>query len=361
MAYTNEELARIWLQCAPMNAWRKLRQWQDQLGGAQQVWDVFSPDFYDLLGDGLYADLADRRSTRCRETLRQLEQLNARAVFLGASEYPELLSHIDQPPDVLFVRGKLPERGSPAVAIVGSRSATRYGLAHARRIAAELASSGVVIVSGLARGIDAAAHQGALDAGGRTVAVLGSGIGNVYPPENRQLAEAIVKNGGAVISELSPDATPLSFHFPVRNRIIAGLSDATLLIEAQQKSGTHSTINDALDQGREVFALPGSVDAPGSELPLMLLKDGARICTCGEDILSFMGWKPVPARQESFLPQEEKEDDPILRALALEEKTMDELIALTGMTAGEISAKLTLLEISGRIERRPGRAYAIRR
>lgn len=361
MELTKEQLARVWLQCAPMNVWSRLRQWREQLGGAEQVWDVFSPDFYDLLGESAYADLADARAKQCRDTLTQLRQLNARPVFLGDPDYPALLAAIDQPPDVLFVRGALPPAGSPAVAIVGSRSATRYGLAHARRIAQELAGAGVTIVSGLARGIDAAAHEGALEAGGRTVAVLGSGVGNVYPPENRKLAEAIVEKGGAVISELSPDAKPLSFHFPVRNRIISGLCGATLLIEAQKKSGTHSTINNALDQGREVFALPGSVDAPGSELPLMLLKDGAKICTCGEDILSFMGWKAAPPAQESFLEADAEPTDPILKALALEEKTLDELIACTGMPAGELSTKLTLLEISGSIERRPGRAYALRR
>lgn len=348
------------MQCAPMGAWNRLHDWAEQLGGPEQVWDLFSPDFHAMLGDQAYAFLADARAHRCGGILHQLESLNAQPLFWGEAGYPELLSSISKPPDVLFFQGTPPPDG-PAVAIVGSRSATRYGTAQARRIAHDLASQGVTIISGLARGIDAAAHQGALDAGGRTVAVLGSGLGRIYPAENKALAIRILESGGAIMSELAPDAEPLSFHFPVRNRIISGLSNGVLLIEARRKSGTHSTINYALSQGREVFALPGNVDAPGSELPLMLLKDGAHLCTCAQDILDEMGWGESRSQQASFFPEEEETDDPILRALSMEEKTMEELIEETHLSAGELSTRLTLLEISGRIQRRPGRAYALSR
>lgn len=358
MDYTKEKLSRIWLQCAPMNAWNRLQEWKQQLGGPEQLWDVFSPDFRSMLGDNAYTALHSAREIRCEGTLRSLEKLGARAVFLGDPDYPALLSSIDHPPDVLFCRGILPPDSQPAVAIVGSRSATRYGLSHARRIAAELAQQGAATISGLARGIDAAAHEGALSAAGTTAAVLGSGLSDVYPPENRKLAEQIVGSGGALISELAPDAKPLSYHFPVRNRIISGLSGAVLLIEAQLRSGTHSTINYALNQGREVFALPGNVDAPGSELPLKLLREGAHLCTCGRDILEEMGWNSKTPDQENPLLEAEP-SDPILKALALEEKTLEELIALTGLNAGELSARLTILEISGKIQRRAGRAYAL--
>ena len=358
MDLTKEQLARIWLQCAPMAVWNKLREWQEHLGGPEQLWDVFSPDFHSMLGDQVFSQMADMRANRCRDVLYQLDALGAKPLFLGSGDYPAVLSTIENPPDVLFCRGTLSGPDTPAVAIVGSRSATRYGMAQARRIARDLAAQGVVIVSGLARGIDSAAHLGALDAGGKTVAVLGSGIGVIYPQEHKDLARAIVDHGGAIVSELSPDAQPLPYHFPVRNRIISGLSDAVLLIEARLKSGTHTTIQDALDQGREVFALPGNVDAPGSELPLKLLKEGAHLCTCADDILAEMNWHARPPEQGSFLSDEEDEDDPILRALALEEKTLEELIAETGMPVNELSTQLTLLEISGKIERRAGRAYA---
>ena len=364
MHFTDEQLARIWLQCAPMGAWNRLNALKEKWGSALEVWRHFTPELYESLGHENFSALADSRAVRCGPVLRAMESLNAQALFYGEDGYPASLLPIENPPDVLFVRGVLPPQGTPAIAIVGSRRATRYGFSQARRIARELAEKGVTIVSGLARGIDAAAHLGALDAHGKTIAVLGSGVGNFYPPENRELAGRILAEGGAIISELSPDAPPLPYHFPVRNRIISGLSSGVLLVEAQQKSGTHFTIDYALNQGREVFALPGNVDAPGSELPLMLLKDGAQICTCGADILAHMGWEEKPPEQENFLETNEAADPddpalPILHALALEEKTLEELIEETSMTAGDLSAQLTLLEISGKIERRAGRAYAL--
>lgn len=361
MDYSKEQLARIWLQCAPMGAWTRLNALRDQLGGAEALWDQFTPALYDAIGEGTFAFLADSRSARCSAQLKQLEALNARAVFWGDADYPARLNTIGQPPDVLFVQGKLPPESAPVIAMVGSRRSTRYGSSQARRIGRELAQAGVTVVSGLARGIDAASHWGALDGKGCTLAVLGSGLGQLYPPENKDLANRILSDGGAILSELSPDAPPMSYHFPVRNRIIAGLADGVLLIEAMLKSGTHSTINDALSQGREVFALPGNVDAPGSELPLMLLKEGANLCTEAADILAVMGWEEKRPEQRSFLEENDapSAEDPILRALSREEKTLEELIQETGQSAGELSAQLTLLEISGKIERRAGRAYAL--
>ena len=359
MDFTDEQLARVWLQCAPMGAWNRLNALRESMGGALEVWRRFTPVLYETLGHENFSVLADSRAVRCGPILRALETLNAKALFLGDEDYPTALTPIENPPDVLFVRGSLPPPGTPAIAVVGSRRATRYGYAQARRIARELAEKGVTVISGLARGIDAAAHLGALEGQGHTVAVLGSGVGNLYPPENKELGERILAQGGAVVSELAPDAPPFPYHFPVRNRIISGLSDGVLLIEAQRKSGTHFTVDYALSQGREVFALPGNVDAPGSELPLALLKEGAALCTCGEDILCRMGWKEKAPEQNSFLPQEEEEQDPILRALAMEEKTLEELIAETGLSASELGTQLTLLEISGKVERRAGRAYAL--
>ncbi len=364
MQLTDEELSRVWLQCAPMGAWNRLNALREKWGGALEVWKKFSPELYALLGPDNYARLADSRAVRCGPVLRQLEALDARPLFWGSGSYPSALLSIEDAPDVLFCRGDLPplER---AVAIVGSRRATRYGYAQARRISRELAEQGVTVVSGLARGIDAAAHWGALDAHGKTVAVLGSGVGHIYPAENAELAARILDSGGAIVSELAPDAQPFAYHFPVRNRIISGLSGAVLLIEAQLKSGTHATIDYALAQGREVFALPGNVDAPGSELPLKLLMEGANLCTCGRDILCAMGWQAMPPRQSSFLQEDCPGDDadepssPILKALSMEEKTLEELIQETGMNAADLGTQLTLLEISGKIERRAGRAYAL--
>lgn len=356
---TKEQLARVWLQCAPMNAWNKLSALKARYGSALGVWERFPSEHYDLLGPEAFSALADSRASRCAGILRALDETGAYPAFYGEDGYPAALLPLDHPPDVLFIRGKLPPPGTRSVAVVGARACTRYGLNQARRIAKGLGQAGVCVVSGLARGIDGAAHQGALDGGGPTVAVLGSGVNRLYPPENKELAQRILASGGAIVSELHPEAPPLSYHFPVRNRIIAGLSDALLLIEARQKSGTHSTVQYALSQGKEVFALPGNVDAPGSELPLMLLREGAGLCACAEDIISSMGWDAPPRQESFFQPDEEESADPILRALMLEEKTVEELIRETGLSAGELGAQLTLLEISGKIERRAGRAYAL--
>lgn len=360
MDYSREQLARIWLQCLPMGAWNRRDALIERFGSAEAVWDHFTPALYDSLGPEYFAFLADTRMNRCADALRLLDSLGARAVFRGDNDYPALLAAVGDAPDVLFVLGTLPRDDVPAVAIVGSRRSTRYGTAQAKRIAGELADAGAAVISGMARGIDAAAHVGALDHHGVTVAVLGSGLAHIYPPENKDLFARIIAEGGAVVSELHPDFTPMPYHFPVRNRIISGLSHALLLIEAQEQSGTHSTVNHALDQGREVFALPGNVDAPGSALPLKLLKDGANLCTCGEDILAAMGWRRSPPEQTSFFaPDTGEESDPVLRALGMEEKTLEELIAETGLNAQELGTQLTLLELGGKVERRAGRAYAL--
>ena len=359
MDLTREQLARVWLQCAPMGAWNRLRQLTEKEGGAEALWASFSPALYDLLGKENFPILNDLRQTQCARILRVMDEARVTPVFLGAANYPERLASIQDAPDVLFVRGALP-LDLPAVAIVGSRRSTRYGSTQARKIAREVSMAGISVVSGMARGIDTAAHLGALDGGAPTVAVLGCGVTQAYPPENRELAQTIIDSGGAVISELSPDAPPLPYHFPVRNRIISGLSQGVLLVEATEKSGTQSTGEPALAQGREVFALPGNVDSPGSELPLRFLREGASMCTCGEDIIQVLAPRREKLVQSSFLPEDSPEDagDPVLNALAMEEKTLEELIDETGLSAGELGTRLTLLELEGRVERRAGRAYA---
>ena len=364
MNLSKEQLARVWLQCAPLYARPKIAKLVSQQGGALNLWNSFTPAFYEALGPDYFSFLADSRAVQCGPALRQLEALGAYPLFRGEEGYPAALVKISDGPDVLFVRGALPRDGSPAIAMVGSRRSTRYGSSQARRIARGLAESGVAVISGLARGIDAASHWGALDGQGLTVAVLGCGLGHIYPPENKDLAEKILASGGALVSELAPDELPLPHHFPARNRIISGLAQGLLLIEAQLKSGTHTTVDYARSQGKPLFALPGNVDAPGSELPLQLLRNGAALCVGPEDILSRMDWAQKPPEQPSFLPEEPALDEndpnaPILRALALEEKTLEELIDETGLSAGELGAQLTMLEICGTVERRAGRAYAL--
>ncbi len=363
MDYSREALCTLWLQWAPVSAWRGIDRLLTEHGSAAALFDAFSPDMEGAVGHEGYSVLSSLRVKGPDTLLRDLERSGITPVFRGDEGYPANLNTIPSPPRALFVRGTLPDSEMPAVAIVGARRDTRYGRTQAQRISRELAGSGVAVISGLARGIDTAAHEGALEAGGVTVAVLGNGLPDIYPPENRALADRIVAAGGAVISEYPPGAKPLGYHFPIRNRLISGLSDAVLLIEAMLRSGTASTVHHAISQGREVFALPGNVDAPGSELPLQLLRDGAGLCTRGEDILEAMHWRRR-VKQLSFDDlrpfTDEDRADPILRALEKEEKTFEELLDETGLSLPELNTRLTLLELEGRIEKRGGRAFALK-
>lgn len=275
--------------------------------------------------------------------------------------YPALLTAIPDPPDVLFYQGTLFAQEEKAVAIIGSRRETRYGRQQAFNIARDLARQGVTIVSGLARGIDTAAHKGALEGGGRTIAVLGSGLSRMYPEENRELAAQIISSGGAVITELPPTAEPLAYRFPIRNRIVSGLCQALLVVEAREKSGTLITVNHALEQGREVFALPGAVDAPGSAVPHRMIRDGATMCTCAADLLEDMGWMAPAGRTVAQTSIFELTEDPlqqkILESLVVEARDSEELLEETGLDMAELNIQLTLLEMEGLIEVLPGRLF----
>ncbi|MBR4503364.1 MAG: DNA-processing protein DprA [Clostridia bacterium] len=361
MDYSREELMMIWLRFAPAGSWRAEDALVDQMGGVSALWDGFYGEEVRkaLSGEAWTALEAIRRAGESL-IVKKLDEIGANAVGMNGASYPRRLLSLSCPPKALFFKGTLPGDDVPAAAMIGARSDTRYGRQQAQKIARDLASAGVVIISGLARGIDTAAHLGALEGGGKTVAVLGNGISSVYPPENRELCRRIIASGGCVISEFPPDAAPLSYHFPIRNRIISALSDTVILIEARKKSGTASTIGHALDQGKEIFALPGNVDAPGSELPLTLLKEGAQMLTCAQDVLEAMGWMGI--RQMSMFDKKDTlgkapEGDVILEALFREDQTFEELLEITGLDASGLSARLTILEIEGRIQRIGGRAY----
>jgi DNA processing protein len=202
--------------------------------------------------------------------------------------YPRSLREIPDPPGVLFIRGAIEPADGLAVAIVGTRRATHYGKQQAERLAAGLARAGLTVVSGMARGIDGAAHRGAMNAGGRTIAVLASGVLNPFPPEHVKLADEIAAQG-AVVSEAAPTMPPLAGMFPQRNRIISGLTMGTIVVEAAARSGALITARHAMEQNREVFAVPGPVDSPGSAGPHRLLKDGAKLVACVDDVLDELG------------------------------------------------------------------------
>ncbi len=356
MDYSLETLALMWLSSADMLTPKGRTALIAYYGSAQKAYAGFSSAARPLVSGKAYAALQSAKENGLLGIARRLSRLNARVTARGEADYPFRLLPLDDAPELLYYRGELPT--GPAVAIVGSRHDTRYGRSQAFSIAKDLALSGVTVVSGLARGIDTAAHQGALAGGGRTVAVLGCGLETTYPPENATLAENIIRSGGALVTEYAPETAPLPFHFPHRNRIISGLSDALLLVEATLKSGTNSTVNHALNQGIPVFALPGNVDAPGSELPLLLLKQGALMATEAKDILNELKI-PLKGQAAPAADAAEAADDPVLRALRREEKTFEELSAETGMTPADLSSALSMLELEGKIEKRAGRAYAL--
>jgi DNA processing protein len=259
------------------------------------------------------------------------------------------LRQVADPPPVLFVRGRLETEDARAVALVGTRRATAYGRAVVERLARDLVAAGLTVVSGLAKGIDTFAHHGALAAGGRTIAVLGNGLDQVYPPENDGLARRIVESGrGALVSEFAPGVPPDAVNFPRRNRIISGLSLATVIVEAGEKSGALITADFALEQGRDVLAVPGSIMSPGSVGTHQLLRQGATPVTCAEDILEAIGStlanQPLPVRQAPDLGADESA---VCGALDAEPRHVDELARSLNFAPGTVSATLAMLELKG--------------
>lgn len=276
-------------------------------------------------------------------------------VPIGDPRYPEPLLHIADPPLVLHVEGQPSWLGTPGVAIVGSRHATPQGLATARALSAGLADVGLVVVSGLARGIDAAAHEGALEACGGTVAVVGTGLDDVYPRAHRALAER-VRATGLLVSEHPLGSPPRREHFPRRNRVIAGLTRGTVVVEAALASGSLITARLAADGGRDVLAVPGSIHSPQSQGCHRLLKQGAALVETVEDVLDALGWArpatPAPTPHAATV-----DADPLLRALGHGPIGLDLLLASTGWAAPALQARLLELELAGVVARLPGQRF----
>ncbi len=274
--------------------------------------------------------------------------------------YPRLLREIPDPPGALFVRGKLLPRDGLAVAIVGTRHATQYGLRQAGLLAASLARSGLTIVSGLARGIDAAAHRGALEAGGRTIAVLASGVLNVYPPEHTQLASEVVASG-ALVSEQSSHCEPAGGMFPQRNRLISGLALGVIVVEAGLRSGALITARHAVEQGREVLAVPGRVDSRASQGCHRLLRDGAVLVETADDVLEALGplVEAVPSTEgpaikhpaELLLNEIERQ---VLAAIESQGTTIDAVVVATGLSVQQVLSTLSVLEMRRLVRRLSG-------
>ncbi len=302
------------------------------------------------------AELADIAREKAAALINAAAAAGITPIAWTDERYPPLLGTIADPPTVLWVSGPVDALVRPAVAIVGSRAATPYALEVAGRLGAELAERGLVVVSGLARGADGAAHRGCLSAGGATVAVLGSGPDIVYPAEHRQLAASICENG-CLVSDLGPGAPPLQEHFPQRNRLISGISLAVVVVEASERSGSLITARCALEQGRDVMAVPGSVLSGRNRGSHGLLKDGAKVVETADDILEGLGW-PVSgpsAGSAPTTPAKLLKPDVLLERMALGEPyEFDALAGLTGLSGPKLLARLTEWELQGRVERAGG-------
>lgn len=333
-------------------------------------WETaFLSETQELIKSGLEENIANefkifRLSQNPEKIIAELERENVWVMPLTDEIYPASLKEIYNPPPLLYCRGKIKEEDKLSLAIVGTRKFTSYGRQAAEQIAAGLALNKLTVVSGLAMGIDALAHEAALRNSGRTIAVLGSGLDkrSIYPSANRYLAEKITAAEGAVISEFPLGTPPLRHHFPQRNRLISGLSLGTLVIEAGEKSGALITAKFALEQNREVFAVPGSIYSPASLGPNNLIKEGARAVLKVEDILETLDLKSITnyIDNKKIIPAT-AEEEKILACLSFEPLHIDEIIRQSGLPPSATGSTLTLMEMKGMAKNLGGMKYVLTR
>ncbi len=319
-------------------------------GSSRKAWEVSAQK---LLEVGLSQKIVKafenfRKSFDFENYTTSLKRMKVTALSIFDEAYPKNLKQISDAPQVLYVRGKLTKSDENSVAIVGSRKMTSYGREVTEKIAVELANSGITIVSGLAFGVDFAAHKSALSVKGRCIAVLASGVDMITPRSNEWLGLEIIRSGGAIISEFPPGVVAQKHFFPFRNRIISGLSKGVVVVEGMIKSGTIHTATHAADQGRTVFAVPGQITSPMSAAPLFLIKNGAKMLTDVSDIFEDLDLQFVVDRQkvERVLPAT-TEEEIILRILANEPLHLDEIGRITKLQTSSVSATLTVMEIKG--------------
>lgn len=341
------------------------RLW-DHFGSIDKIWSADEKDLSGVEGisDKVIRSILENRN---KITVNSSEvQLNdAKVVNFDDETYPKNLLNIYDPPSILYHRGNLLPQDIKAIAIVGTRRASAYGLNIAKRLASELAGMGITIVSGMALGIDSAAHVGALETSGRTIAVLGCGVDIVYPPSNKQLMQEIIDHG-AVISEFPPGTEPENWRFPQRNRIISGLSMGVIVIEGHYNSGAMITAKLALDQGREVFAVPGNIEMEQSKGPHWLIKQGAKLVETVDDVLEELNIAKPQSRPPfavsneridlSSLPPDERK---IIEVLSLEPKYIDNIAIESGLSIPQVSSLLLMLEIKKIVRQLPGKMFVL--
>jgi DNA processing protein len=330
-------------------------------GEPQNIFKASRKSLEALLGCRISENIVSFDTRNLDNDLAQAKKAGLEIITLFDEIYPWNLKQIPGAPIVLYVSGKITEDDNLSLGIVGSRRASFYGLSSAEKFAAELALNNLTIVSGMARGVDTYAHRGALKASGRTIAVMGSGFNHIYPPENRGLAAQIAESG-AVISEFPMDTKPLAQNFPRRNRLISGLSLGVLVTEAARNSGALITVDFALEQGREVFALPGRIDSCGSMGTNGLLKQGAKLVTCSEDILEELNLnisrkvdQVDPGRQENIFCT--KEEGMLYNCISRQALAIDDLVEKTSLPSSLISGLILKLQFKKLIRELPGKQF----
>lgn len=341
---------------------QKMRSLLDFFGSSENIWRALEKD---LIQSGLSEKLAqkiisEKININPDAEWERLEKENIRMITFADPDYPKLLKEIANPPYIIYMRGEIDLNSAPMISIVGSRKFTAYGQQTATAFARDLAQAGITVVSGMALGIDAIAHRGALDAGGKTVAVLGGSLDdkNIYPRNNFNLSREIINNG-ALLSDY-PVETPAGIpgNFPARNRLIAGLSLGTLVIEAGEKSGTLITASLALESNREVFAVPGSIFSPQSAGTHALIKKGAKMVTSVKDILEELDLeKRAGIEQAKNILPETKEEEIIMKILSHEPLHIDNIIKLSKLETSAASSTLALMEMKGMIKNIGGQNY----
>src|ERR1700682_5876537 len=294
--------------------------------------------------------------------LKRVRDFGATVITQSSPSYPKSLREIHAPPIVVYVWGELKDRDQHAIGIIGARRTTHYGTESAKKLAYQIAYAGLTVISGLARGIDTAAHQGALAAKGRTIAVIGAGLSKLYPPENRALAEKICNGDGAIVSEFSMEIEPDRQTFPMRNRIISGWSHGILVIEAGLNSGALITASQALEQGRSVYAVPGHINAPSAFGSNRLIQQGAKLVMDASDILDDLQillpeTKPSPEAAARPLPELSAEERRVYDAIEATETPIDEIATKSNLPSGTVSSTLLGLELKRLVKQLPGKYF----
>ncbi len=357
MLLTAEQKCLLWLSNAEVTPGH-LQKLLETYHSVEEIWQAFGREKGLSFPAGAFKILNETHSSATIDALvEKLEHKNINLLFQDDENYPVSLANIQDPPYLIYYAGRLSCLERPSIALVGTRTPSRYGIDMAARLAGDLAQAGVCVVSGLARGIDAAAHEAALRAEGYTIGVLGSGINVPYPPEHRPMLRKIAGGIGLIISEYPLNAPPMAYHFPHRNRIISGLALGTVFVEGKIKSGGMHTVHSALMQGKEVFAVPGQVGNAGSEGPHAILREGARIITCAQDLLDDLGIEKKNEPKENNMVKLNPIQRKIVNQLRIQPLMAQEIADHTDLHISDVITELGTLEILSVVNREAGNRF----